>query len=187
MITRRAVVAVVVLAILTLTLAPSGNRPPEPFSFCVACGPRGLADGILNLWLFFPLGLALGWSYPRPSAVVLFGFVLSTGIELAQAIVPGRDPSASDILFNTLGTAFGALIARWPRIWLGPDRKAAFILTLSSLVLVTTVMMATVFLLSRAGSSSFVGRSGNDLVLRYTTWAGNVGLDEPEYNTDLRE
>jgi VanZ family protein len=107
-------VAAVVLVILVLTLLPSGNSPPRPFSFHVGPGRRWLADGILNICLFVPLGLAAGWSSRSPLKAILAGILLSTGIELAQTIVPGRDPSLSDIVFNTIGALSGAMIVRRP-------------------------------------------------------------------------
>ena len=178
---KRAVVAVVVLVILVVTLTPSGSRPTEPFSFCIACGPRGLADGILNLWLFVPLGIVLGWDSRPPATAILCGFLLSTAVELAQMVVPGRDPSLSDILFNTVGTVVGVLVARQPYAWLVPHGRSALKLTVASLVTVALVMIGTALLLTPAVSPSFVSRSGDDLLLRYTTRASTLGLDEPEY------
>jgi glycopeptide antibiotics resistance protein len=109
---RGLIVAAVVLVILVLTLLPSGNSPPRPFSLHVVLGRRWLADGFLNICLFVPLGLAAGWDSRSPLKAILAGILLSTGIELAQTIVPGRDPSLSDIVFNTIGVLSGAMIVR---------------------------------------------------------------------------
>jgi hypothetical protein len=133
--------------------------------------------------LFVPLGIVLGWNSRPPATAFLFGFLLSAAIELAQIIVPGRDPSLSDILFNTLGTAIGVFVSRRPDIWLVPHRRSALKLTVSSIVTVALVMIGTALLLSPASSSSlsFITRSEDDLLLRYTTRASTLGLDEPEY------
>lgn len=145
---RRALLAVAVVAILALTLTPFGSRPPGPFSTCVACGPRGLADGILNLLLFVPLGCFLAW-YSRASlASLVFGLLLSTAIELLQTIIPGRDPSLSDIIFNTAGTVVGALIGLRPRVWLVPDARNSVALTAFGVAAAALVTTITVLLLA---------------------------------------
>lgn len=172
---------IVILVTLGLTLSPSGQKPPDPISWCVACGTRGLADGILNLWLFIPLGLVLGWKSERPRAVFLFAFVLSVAIEIAQTMLPGRDPSFSDVVFNTAGAATGVLLARKQELWLVPAKAMSRILTMIAIVVAASVLVATAFLLSPADSSFSVVRSGDDLVLRFTTRASKLGLDGPEY------
>jgi hypothetical protein len=143
-------------------------------------GRRWLADGILNLLLFVPFGLAAGWNSRSTWIAVLCGLIFSAAIELAQTLVPGRDPALSDIVFNTLGTLIGALLARRPHAWLSPDPKRSAILTSIALVVVAMVMSATVILLSPRGSAT-VTPSGNDLLVQYPTRAGSIGLDEPEY------
>jgi hypothetical protein len=177
---RALAVTAAVLIILLLTLLPSGSGPSLPFSFQLGGERRWLADGILNLCLFVPFGVALGWNSRSTWMVILCGFLLSTAIELSQIFVPGRDPALSDIVFNTLGTIVGALVARRPQVWLFPDNRTSWILTSVATVFAGTVMTATVLLLSPQGSA-VIARSGNDLLLQYPTRAGAVGLDEPEY------
>jgi hypothetical protein len=50
---------------------------------------------------------------------------ISILIELAQLAVPGRDPSAGDLVFNTLGAASGVAIVRNGRSWLHPAEAAS--------------------------------------------------------------
>jgi len=169
-----------VLAILLLTLLPSGSGPPLPFSYQLGGERRWLADGILNLCLFAPLGLAVGWNSRSTWIAILCGLLLSTAVEMAQIFVPGRDPALSDIVFNTLGTIVGGLLARRPHFWLFPDSRTSRILASIAVVVAGTVMTATLLLLSPQGSA-FVVRSGNDLLLQYPTRAAALGLDEPEY------
>ena len=178
--TRALAVTGSVLVILLLTLLPSGSGPSLPFSYQLGGERRWLADGILNLCLFVPLGMALGWNSRSTWIVVLCGLLLSTAIEITQIFVPGRDPALSDIVFNTLGTIVGALVARRPQVWLFPNRRASRILASAATVFAGTVMTATVLLLSPQGSA-VIARSGNDLLLQYPTSAGELGLDEPEY------
>ena len=49
------------ILLLTLLPGPEITGPPEdlPSAFCLVCGGRGGADGILNVLLFLPLGFAL--------------------------------------------------------------------------------------------------------------------------------
>ena len=184
---RGLIVAAVVLVILVLTLTPSGNNPSPPFSFYFVIERRWLADWILNICLFVPFGLAVGWNSRSPLKAILAGLLLSTGVELAQAIVPGRDPSLSDIVFNTVGAALGAMIARRPYLWLAPSATRSVVLTTISVVAAALLMTTTALLLSPVPSSTreklpiFVGRVGDDLLLRYPSRASALGLDEPEY------
>lgn len=149
----------------------------------VAVGRRWLADGILNLFLFVPVGLAVGWNSRSFTASVLFGLLLSIFIELAQMAVPGRDPGLGDILFNALGATVGTLIAKRRAAWLQPDEKTSAVLAAWSIVVAALLMIATAFLLSPVGGENFlsIGRTGDDLVLRYPSRASALGLDQPEY------
>ncbi|WP_127792803.1 VanZ family protein [Agromyces sp. LHK192] len=68
-----------------------------------------------NIVLFVPLGLLLslaGWHLPF-WAIVLIGLVSTCVIEAVQLAIPGRYSTLSDVVANTLGTALGALAARW--------------------------------------------------------------------------
>lgn len=69
-----------------------------------------------NIVLFVPLGFLLPMALKsfRSRPVVLtaiVGFLFSCGIELLQFIVPGRVSDPRDLVSNTLGAIFGAIIA----------------------------------------------------------------------------
>lgn len=66
-----------------------------------------------NVVLFVPLGwLAVALTRARWWQVALLGFLLSSGIEVGQALLrPDRFATLSDVVANTLGTALGALTA----------------------------------------------------------------------------
>lgn len=160
---REIAVAALVLAILMITLVPVGDRAPLPFSFELGVGHRWLADGILNLCLFVPFGLVVGWSLRSPMKAVLGGLLLSSLVEILQVWIPGRDPSLSDIIFNTVGAAVGGLLGLRPRLWLFPDTKDSVALTALAVALATLVMTTTV------------------LVLQYVSRADAAGLDQPVY------
>ncbi|HET8654385.1 MAG TPA: VanZ family protein [Longimicrobiaceae bacterium] len=111
------------LVILVATLTPTRPMPGPPLEGCWVCGAKGLADVIANVLLFTPLGAALFLRTRRVGWSLLFGALLSAGVELTQYHVPGRDPSLGDLLSNTLGTGLGVLVvASWP-LWRAPGRR----------------------------------------------------------------
>ena len=97
---------------LTLRSAPAqAATVAELRWYCISCGAEGVADLLLNVLLFAPLGIAacgLGWSW-RKTAVVFFA--LSTSIEITQAtLLVGRDASLGDVLANSTGAILGWLV-----------------------------------------------------------------------------
>ena len=135
---RRAALAVAAalafIAALTLTPAP-GHAQLSPT--CLVCGMRGVADAVLNVFLFMPLGLALAYRGLDLLRAVPLGAALSIAIELAQLFIPGRDSSLGDVVTNTLGTAAGVLAWRLaPPLFAWIQRRAR--------VLAVAVPLATV-------------------------------------------
>jgi hypothetical protein len=141
-------IAVVVVAILVVTLSPAGAGERASFSFAFDLGRRGVSDAILNILLFVPLGVAIGWKRNGVIAAGLFGLLLATFIEVAQILLPGRDPALSDIVLNTAGAMAGAVLAQRRRTLLDPDARAAAVLTAAGLLLPASVVIATAYLLS---------------------------------------
>jgi|SRR5262245_41193510 len=136
-----------ICVILVATLVPLEPYEEVHRDFCMLCRDGALADGILNMGLFLPLGAALwvaGW---RPLRVLSLGALLSCGVEAIQLVIPGRASSLSDVMFNTLGTAIGAalawLVSRWwpPRppvtdvLSIALTVSAGFVLTLTGVLL----------------------------------------------------
>ena len=101
--------------VLLSTLWPSHGSTASggPF-FCLLCGTRGLADAILNLILFIPFGagvaLLKGTVWGLASSALL-----SSCVEAAQTVIPGRFPTLGDVVFNTLGGGLGVLLVRASR------------------------------------------------------------------------
>ncbi|HEX2188967.1 MAG TPA: VanZ family protein, partial [Longimicrobiaceae bacterium] len=108
-----------VLVIASLTLFPTDDRSGG-LTLCLFCGSRGLADAILNVFLFVPLGAGLALGGAGILAATLVGGAFTGGIEFLQSLIPGRDASPPDLLFNTLGCVLGAALVRSAPAWLHP-------------------------------------------------------------------
>lgn len=110
--------------ILWLTLMPGkATDVLAATPWCVVCGARGIADGILNIALFLPLGWSLGANGWRPGRALAAGLLLSAGIETAQIFLPNRFPGIGDVLYNGTGAALGALVWAAGAGWLRPAAR----------------------------------------------------------------
>lgn len=178
---RIVAIVIVLLAILVVTLTPSVSGSPSQFSFAFTLGRRGLADGILNLFLFLPLGLVIGWGLRSTGIAALCGLLVATTVELAQVIIPGRDPAFSDILFNTAGTLVGAFLARHRHSWLAPKERDSVALTASSISIAALLMIVATFLLTPLEKPTLIERAGDEVLFRYHSRANALGLDQPEH------
>jgi len=172
-----------VLAILAATVLPSRNGPVRPFSSCFACDFRWLADGVLNVGLFLPLGMAIGWGGKSFWKATLTGAFLSMVVELVQTRLPGRDPELRDIVTNTLGAALGAALVYRPRAWLTPTPRIGRWLLVATVATVAVVILFTGLLLApvRLDGALTVNRTETDAVVLYQSRADLIGLDQPGY------
>ena len=144
-----ALAAIVVVLVLVATLTPAGGAPAEPSVCGIVCGDLALADAILNLLFFVPVGLAFRLAM-RPWRAIAGGLLLSLVVETVQLLVPGRHASLGDLLFNTLGTVAGVLLlAALPRL-LRPSRREALALACGWSCLVALGLVAAVWLLQPA-------------------------------------
>ena len=118
------------LLLLSVALIVYGSLYPWHFDFSRGPAPAillsswpthwdrwDMRDGVLNVLLYAPLGLAgfllLARRLPRASAFAVAtaaGAVLSVTMELSQVYVPGRTPSLFDVLTNSVGTVAGAIV-----------------------------------------------------------------------------
>lgn len=113
-----------IVCVLAATLWTPGGSLPPGWTTCLACGEMATAEVIQNIILFVPLGVA--FARAPLLLLALAGTSLSLAVELAQHLLPGRDPSVGDLVFNTLGTALGGLLARAvPRALAAPPPHAA--------------------------------------------------------------
>ena len=106
------VVGTLLVAVLVLTLAPVQSTEAAIPGTCIWCGHFALADAILNVLLFVPLGLALGMRGRRSPLRAWLGLTLLAGaIEVIQIFLPGRFPTLSDVIANSTGAAIGLAMA----------------------------------------------------------------------------
>ena len=89
----------------------------QPFAALAAAKvqPEFYREMLMNMLLFFPLGLALSHALPsglpawaRVCITVLAGCVLSVGIEVLQYRFALGTAETDDVICNTLGTLIGA-------------------------------------------------------------------------------
>jgi AcrR family transcriptional regulator len=140
---RIALTVLSVLAILVATLRSQSGDLPRSWSLALISGDEGPAEVVQNIILFVPLGLMLALGPWRAWRCIAAGALLSLAVEVTQQWLPGRDPSVGDLVFNTLGTAIGVLLARTAPSWVAPPRKAAAWLSFASAVLAAAVWLGT--------------------------------------------
>ena len=144
----RAFVFIAAALVLVATLYPMESTGGGGNIGCLICGERGLADAIVNVILFMPLGAAAALTGRSTLAALALGAALSGSVEFAQmTLIPGRDASIGDLVFNTLGAAAGVAIVRTSWWWLGYDRLRASRLSLAAAVIATAIIASTGLLL----------------------------------------
>lgn len=140
---RWAVLAGVLALVLSVTLLPAGTQTAPGFARCIFCNPRMVSDSILNTALFLPVGLALRLVGLGPLLAAGVGLLLSAGIEVGQLWVPGRDPSASDIITNGAGAVLGAVSLRLFAAGVAPPRSTAVRLGVAAALCTCALWSAT--------------------------------------------
>ena len=136
-----AVAVLMLLFIAGATLLPTGAPIARRVgTLCVGwCDDTRLADLVLNVLLFVPLGFAGRLVGFRSHRVIIAGAAFSLGIELLQwRAIAGRDASVLDLFANSLGTAIGVLFAAHAALLLRPSCRAA-----ARLVLLGTVLWSS--------------------------------------------
>ena len=140
--------AAALLVIAVATMSPLGHHT-FAFSWCFTCAPRAGADALMNVALFVPLGIGLRLWTGSTALAFIGGACLTLGIELAQTVVPGRDPSITDIASNSVGALIGASMAGWPWLW-RPSAEASARLALASAAAGVAVTVAAGLLVAPA-------------------------------------
>ena len=136
---RGALLATLLLIFLaTLTPGQRSDTEGRPHGH-----DRKIADILLNVALFAPLGAVLGHHGRSASQTLVLGALLSGAIEIAQLAVPGRFAGFEDVVFDTVGTMAGWVLDRTSPIWVRPDRKVAGLLSLAAACMASTVLAVT--------------------------------------------
>ncbi len=99
-------------AVGAIVLAPFRLEAPslDRVMWIAGEGER-LADVVLNVVLFVPVGFALGRLIERRWLAVLAGIGCSLLIESAQLMIPGRYTTLSDVVTNGMGAMIGIVVA----------------------------------------------------------------------------
>jgi hypothetical protein len=146
----RLALALCAAAILAATLSPSPVAPEDTPVWCLVCGVAGMSDVVANIILFFPFGAALAALGASARRALLFGVALSLSIEIAQHVIPGRDPSLSDVVFNTTGAGLGARAWRCIPLLLRPTPALASRLARAAALAAAAVLGFTAYALAPA-------------------------------------
>ncbi|SHG74065.1 hypothetical protein [Halobaculum gomorrense] len=120
---RLAVFAAVTVIVVTSSLIPVPATPDQASPTDVLPpGSDKSAHAAGYAAVAYTMGRALPARWRRgggaPPLVALAGVAaaataLGAGVEVAQGVVPGRDPSALDGVVNAVGAVVGALAWRW--------------------------------------------------------------------------
>jgi len=142
----------VVLLILAATAVPVEMRPPGYATLNFEIFPLDFA---VNVAGFVPVGLVLtGLGSLR---AVVAAALISTIAEISQFAMMHRDPSAADILANTMGAALGAGIsARWKirPLELGLNRWTGSAAAVAACAIVTWAFIPSVAPINTRGFTS---------------------------------
>jgi hypothetical protein len=164
------------LLIAVTTLIPLPQQAAASRStplWCLVCGDQGGVDVLNNVLLFIPLGAGLTLLQFRVRSVVLAGILISFAIESLQyLVIPGRDPSLSDLLTNTMGSWLGTALAARHRVVLWPGRRAAGLLGLAAVLAWWATQTAAAVLLRPWAPSG-------ELWAAWTPASPERGADEP--------
>ncbi|TQJ30607.1 VanZ like protein [Microbacterium sp. SLBN-146] len=71
----------------------------------------GWIEFAANIAMFVPLGFLLTLLFRHHWYGVAIALALSALVEIAQIVIPSRQPSVRDIVANVLGAAIGAVLA----------------------------------------------------------------------------
>ena len=106
-----AVVALVLLTPVSYGGAVNALGHWIRFDLGITAFGSGWIEFAANILMFVPLGLLLTLLFTHPWRGVVLALVLSAGAELAQFVIPSRQPSLRDVLANVAGAGIGAAIA----------------------------------------------------------------------------
>lgn len=173
----RVIAVLGLLVVLGLTLVPLPNFAKvvdlTPFS-CLVCGPRGAVDVVLNVILFVPFAAGLRLAGVSTGRVILAAMALTLFVETAQRVLPGRDPSLSDLLTNTTGGIVGAVLAARRRTWLLPEPAAAAWLVAAWTGVWLGILLVTAWLFQPWPPHGSLRMAWGVRITEYATYTGRI-------------
>jgi VanZ family protein len=106
---------------LAMTVTPYGDSPPRSLRECIPNSPSELVfhivnanldpiGDLLNLFLLFPLTVALVLATRSVGLALATALLLPVAVELTQTELPGRYCSLTDVITNSLGALAGLVI-----------------------------------------------------------------------------
>lgn len=119
-----------IFIILSITLATREPASTQSFCFIPFASVyeyfhgqvEKLRESVMNLVLFYPLGLLLG-SVSKKKGIICVGLFLSLCIEVSQFIWKLGYAETDDVIHNTLGVAIGVLFMMGVRKKLSKGQK----------------------------------------------------------------
>jgi hypothetical protein len=179
------------MIVLALTLAPVETTEKAIPGTCIWCGHFALADAILNVFLFLPLGFVLGLRTRRPPWRAWIGLtLLAAAIEVTQVFLPGRFPTLSDVIANSAGAAIGVLLAGlWKRGVPVHARRIGPLPVFAGVLAATTCIGGALLLRPALPESAWFGQWTPDLG-HYDHYQGEVldvrigGLEVPSHRLE---
>ena len=136
--------------ILTVCLVPTGSSPPDGIMLCLICLDDGTANLLLNVILYFPLGLLVRIRTGSLALAAGAGFLLSLGVETAQLWIPGRFTTLADLVANTLGAGMGGVLGGVGYRLVFPSAAAGRLLTPLAALCVALILAAPGPLVTRS-------------------------------------
>jgi len=139
-------VAIALGLIAIATLTPLGGDHARRLSLCLGCGDFALADALVNIALFVPLGCAFAFRGLRRDRALAWIALTSITVETLQyVIVRGRTASVADVMANTAGGALGmAMPGAWQ--WVLASTKHAAAATVAYGLLIAGLAVAALAL-----------------------------------------
>ena len=180
---RRAGLVLTIVSLVVIAYATLLPEPPADVGtvFCLLCGPLGGVSGILNVFLFAPLGLGLALSGLPAKRAILGMCALSVLIETAQFFaITGRFATVGDVITNSVGGALGFAIGLYAPALLRPASRVAVNLSLAWSVLWLAIQTISSFGFSAAIPRSdfygeIAGRFGDFEQFRGTVVRASIG------------
>lgn len=132
---------------------PDGTATATGLALCLICGPRGVADAILAVTLFVPIGALLTavWRSRRGRgrwvAPLLAALAAAVLVQAFGLLAVDRQATAGGLLFSGLGAAIGLGLVGTARFWVRPSARVGDRLAIGATAITLLTIAATGWLL----------------------------------------